>query len=164
MKVKLIVASLVLAISFLTPWIIYTGSESKSGAFTCESNFSLTAFWKNDKSIPITINADLQLSFIDNEHGVLAAVGNVERNGHIYLLSRRINFRTSPNIFNGMKKITFTKETAHIADNTPDEIWKIYFLPESIGVDFYAGSKMLNDNTMLINAFYIPYSICVIPG
>ncbi|CAI1595356.1 hypothetical protein [Serratia quinivorans] len=163
MKKMLILAIPVLAICFLTPWIIYTGGERKNPPFTCESNFSLSAFWKNDKNIPIVINADLKLSFINNENGILSAMGNVERNGNIYFLARRLNFHTSQTPLGNMKKVTFTKETAHISDNTPDEIWKTYFLPEQLGVDFYADTKVLNDNTMLIRAFSTPYSICVIP-
>lgn len=162
MKKTLIFAIPVLALSFFTPWFIYTSGESNTPPFSCESNFSLVAFWQNNKSDPVKINADLVLTFIDKENGILSATGTVEKKGNIYVLTRRLNFHTSPNMLNGMKKVTFTRESAHPADNTPDDIWQRYFIPERLGIDFYASMKMLNDNTLFVKTFSSPYSICVI--
>lgn len=162
MKKILIFAIPVLALSLLTPWIIYTHSERKNLPFICESNQSLTTYWQYNKNLPITINADFFISFIDNESGILSVIGSVEREDNLYILSRRVNFHSSPIMLNGMKKITLTKESAHTVDNTPDEIWQQYIIPEKLGVDFYVGATMINDNTMYIKGFSTPYTICVI--
>lgn len=163
MKKMLIFAAPVLALSFFTPWFIYTQGAKPPLSYICESNQSLTTYWQYDKNIPITINADLFISFIDSENGIFTVVGTVEKNGNVYFLSRRINFHTSPKMLNGMKRVTFTKESVQPVDNTPDEIWQKYFLPEKLGVDFYAGAKMINDNTLYFKGFSNPYTICVIP-
>lgn len=164
MKKKLIFAIPVLALILLTSWIVYTHSERKNLPLICESNHLLTTYWQYDKNTPITVNTDVFISLTDSENGVLSVNGTVERKGNLYILSRRVNYHTSPMMLNGMRKITFTKETAHLVDNTPDEIWQKYFIPEKIGVEFYVEVTMLNDNTMYLKGFSNPYNICVIKG
>lgn len=158
----LIIALPILALSFFGPWIFYSDTKVSSQPFACEANFSQTSYWQHNKNIPVKINANLLISFLDKENGVLVASGTVERNDNIYVLTRRVNFHTSPNQLNGMKTVTFTNEWAHTVDNTPDDIWQNYFMPEKIGTGFYANTRLLNDNTMYIKAFSSPYLICVI--
>lgn len=162
MKKKFVLALLALSLSFFLPWLMFSHSGGNTPPFTCETNFSQSSFWQNNKAIPIVINATQVISLVDNEHGFFIVRGTVETNGNIYALSRQVNFNSSSMILNGMKKITFTKELTRVTDNTPDEIWQNYFMPQKLGVDFHVNMVMLNDNTMFIKSFTSPYLICVI--
>jgi hypothetical protein len=152
---KVIAAVLLLAFLLIGLWYYSLHQDRKP--FRCDAQ-QIFLQVKGQKNI--VLNANATVIFSSSKTGIVNINGSIKEDDTRYLLTRKIFFTITPSEIKGANNTQFTHEAVHPGDNTPDQIWRNFLLPEIERVDFYTEIMPLRHNALLIRGFTNPLMVC----
>ncbi|MEX3004755.1 hypothetical protein [Serratia fonticola] len=154
---KIIGAALLLTVLLMCLWYFNAHHQGRN-PFRCDTRqLSVQVKAKTN----IVLNASSTILFSSSKSGMFYITGSVKENDTRYLLDRNISFAITPSEIKGGNNVQFTHEQIHPADNTPDDIWRKYVMPEIELVDIYTEVVPLFHNALLIRGFSNPFLVCI---
>ncbi|CAI0878677.1 hypothetical protein [Serratia fonticola] len=154
---KIIGAALLLTVLLMCLWYFNAHHQGRN-PFRCDTRqLSVQVKAKTN----IVLNASSTILFSSSKSGMFYITGSVKENDTRYLLDRNISFAITPSEIKGGNNVQFTHEQIHPADNTPDNIWHNYLMPEIELVDIYTEAVPLFHNALLIRGFSNPFLVCI---
>ncbi|MBC3377670.1 hypothetical protein H8I69_00860 [Serratia fonticola] len=109
----------------------------------------------------ILLNANSTIIFSSSKTGIVNLVGSIKENDTRYQLSRKLFFTITPSELKGVNNTQITHEEVHPADNTPNNVWQKFLMPEVEKVDFYTELVPLFNNAVLIRGLVNPFLVCI---
>jgi hypothetical protein len=154
---KIIGAALLLTVLLICLGYYTTHHQSKK-PFRCDTQqLSVQVKAKNN----IVLRASSTILFSSSKSGMFYITGSIKENDTRYLLDRNISFSVTPSGIKRGNNVQFTHEQVHPADNTPDNIWRNYLMPEIELVDVYTEVAPLFHNALLIRGLSNPFLVCI---
>lgn len=154
---KIIGAALLLAVLFICLGYYITHQQSRK-PFRCDTQqLSVQVKAKSN----ISLNANSTILFSSSKSGMFYITGSIKENDTRYLLDRNISFSITPSEIKTGNNVKFTHEQIHPADNTPDNIWRNYLMPEIELINIYTEVIPLFHNALLIRGFSNPFLVCI---
>ncbi|MEX3004746.1 hypothetical protein [Serratia fonticola] len=152
---KIIGAVLLLASLLIGLW--YYSLHQGRKPFRCDTQ-QISVQVKGKKNI--VLNANSTVIFSSSNTGIVYISGSIKEDDTRYLLARKIFFTINPSEIKGADNTQFTHEERHPGDNTPDQIWRDFLLPEIQHVDFHSEIIKLHQNALLISGVTNPFLVC----
>lgn len=147
----------VLLVAFLLICLWYYSLLQGRKPFRCDAQ-QISVQVKGQKNI--FLNANATVIFSSSKTGIFYITGSIKEDDTRYLLDRKVFFTIMPSEIKGANNTQLTHEEVHPGDNTPDQIWRNFLLPETQHVDFYTELKPLHHNALLIRGFTNPLMVC----
>ncbi|WP_172641802.1 hypothetical protein [Serratia sp. S4] len=110
----------------------------------------------------IELNIDVNVLNAQENKSEWLVLGSLKVMNKNYAIYRKMFISNNNTDFIGFTNSIITREERHPLDNTPDEVWQQYILPERPGVEFYLEQKRLNKNRVLFKGLDNPYFLCTI--
>jgi hypothetical protein len=152
---KVIIAVLLFASLVIGLW--YYSLHQSRKPFRCDAQ-QISVQVKGKKNI--VLNANATVIFSSSKNSLIYITGSIKEDDTRYLLDRKIFFTITPSEIKGANNTQLTHEEVHPGDNTPDQIWRNFLLPEIQHVDFYSEMKSLRQNALLISGVTNPFLVC----
>lgn len=156
---KKIAALIILIVIFLSA-LYYYRSTKEHLPFRCDGQMHNQIVTPTGN---VQLNAYISVIFTAENSGTMYSVGSVKDEHTSYILQRHTLFSIKPSPIKGLSNIAFTQEQVHPLDNTPDNLWHNFILPQVNNVGFNVEIMPVNQNALLIQGLTTPFIICINP-
>lgn len=151
MKIKIILALLLIVLVLCS---LFYYNHQQQQPFRCD--VQLLSYIEQDGS-KIGMNLNANIIFTLHHEGILSFTGSVKKDGHEYIVVRRLFFTTTPSELDGTNKMKITREEISPSDQLPEGVWKRYIIQ---GTVFYTQMTAVNNNGLLLQGLSNPFFVC----